>query len=172
MPDVETLKSFNTGLVEEFRANGGKVGGKYQGVNLLLLTTTGAKTGQPRVTPLAYFRFDGKLIIVGSSWGAQSHPAWVRNLGANPSVHVEVGTESFDATARELPAAGRELVWTHVVATAPVFGENQSRTAPARWGGPRASARRRCSASTKGGPIASSRCGSGRDPRDARTPAR
>jgi deazaflavin-dependent oxidoreductase (nitroreductase family) len=88
MPDVETIKSFNTGLVEEFRANGGKVGDKYKGANLSLLTTTGAKTGQPRITPLAYFRFDGKLIIIGSSWGAQSHPAWVRNLWANPSVHV------------------------------------------------------------------------------------
>jgi deazaflavin-dependent oxidoreductase (nitroreductase family) len=128
MPDIETLKSFNTGLVEEFRANGGKVGGKYQEANLLLLTTTGAKTGQPRVTPLAYFRLDGKLIIVGGSWGAQSHSAWVRNLWANPSVHVEVGTESFDATARELPVAERELVWTQVVATAPVIGEYQSRT--------------------------------------------
>jgi deazaflavin-dependent oxidoreductase (nitroreductase family) len=70
----------------------------------------------------------GKLIIVGGSWGAQSHPAWVRNLWANPSVHVEVGTESFDATARELPVAERELVWTQVVATAPVIGEYQSRT--------------------------------------------
>jgi deazaflavin-dependent oxidoreductase (nitroreductase family) len=88
----------------------------------------GARTGQPRVTPLAYFRLDGKLIIVGGSWGAQSHPAWVRNLWANPSVHVEVGTESFDATARELPVAERELVWTQVVATAPVIGEYQSRT--------------------------------------------
>ena len=110
MPDVETIKSFNTGLVEEFRADGGKVGGTYKGANLLLLTTTGAKTRKPRVTPLAYFRFDGKLIIIGSSWGAQAHPAWVRNLWANPSVHVEVGTESFDATARELPAAEREPV--------------------------------------------------------------
>ena len=128
MPDVGTIKSFNTALVEEFRANGGKVAGKYEGANLLLLTTTGAKTGQPRTTPLAYFRFDGKLIIVGSSWGAQSHPAWVRNLWANPSVHVEVGTDSFDATARALSAAEREALWTQVVATAPVFGEYQGRT--------------------------------------------
>ena len=128
MPDVETIKSFNTGLVEEFRANGGKVGDKYKGANLSLLTTTGAKTGQPRITPLAYFRFDGKLIIIGSSWGARSHPAWVRNLWANPSVHVEVGTESFDATARELPAAERERVWAQVVETEPVFGEYQGRT--------------------------------------------
>jgi deazaflavin-dependent oxidoreductase (nitroreductase family) len=128
MPDIETLKSFNTGLVEEFRANGGKVSGKYQEANLLLLTTTGAKTGQPRVTPLAYFRFDGKLIIIGGSWGAQPHPAWVRNLWANPSVRVEVDTESFDATARELRAAERELVWTQIVATAPVIDEYQSRT--------------------------------------------
>ena len=121
-------QTFNTGLVEEFRANGGKVGDKYKGANLSLLTTTGAKTGQPRITPLAYFRFDGKLIIIGSSWGAQSHPAWVRNLWANPSVHVEVGTESFDAMARELPAAEREPVWAQVVATAPVFREYQGRT--------------------------------------------
>ena len=128
MPDVETIKTFNRGLVEDFRANGGKVGGKYKGANLLLLTTTGAKTGQPRITPLAYFRFAGKLIIIGSSWGAQSHPAWVRNLSANPSVHVEVGTESFDATARELPDAERDPVWVQVVATEPVFDEYQSRT--------------------------------------------
>ena len=128
MPDVETIKSVNTGLVEEFRANGGKVGGTYKGANLLLLTTTGAKTRKPRVTPLAYFRFDGKLIIIGSSWGAQAHPAWVRNLWANPLVHVEVGMESFDATARELPAAEREPVWAQVIATAPVFGEYQCRT--------------------------------------------
>jgi deazaflavin-dependent oxidoreductase (nitroreductase family) len=128
MPDVENIKSFNSGLIEDFRTNGGKVGGKYKGANLLLLTTTGAKTGQPRVTPLAYFRFDGKLIIIGSSWGALSHPSWVRNVRANPSVHVEVGTDSFDATARELPDAEREPLWAQVVATAPVFGEYQSRT--------------------------------------------
>lgn len=102
MPDAETIKSFNTALVEEFRANGGKVAGRYKGTNLLLLTTTGAKTGQPRITPLAYFRFDGKL--------------------------VEVGTESFDATARELSAAQHEPLWTQVVATAPVSGEYQGRT--------------------------------------------
>src|SRR5690349_23969391 len=128
MPDVETVKSFNSRLIEDFRTNGGKVGGKYTGANLLLLTTTGAKTGQPRITPLAYFRIDGKLIIIGSSWGALSHPAWVRNLRANPSVHVEVGAESFDATSRELPDAEREPVWAQVVATAPVFGVYQSRT--------------------------------------------
>ena len=77
------MKAFNKNIVEEFRANGGKVGGQFAGADLLLLTTTGAKSGQPRLAPLAYFTIDGKMIIIGSKAGADTNPDWVHNLRAN-----------------------------------------------------------------------------------------
>ncbi len=86
------MKAFNNNIVDEFRANGGKVGGPFEGADLLLLTTTGAKSGEPRLAPLAYLSVDGKTIIIGSYAGADIHPAWVHNLRANPRAHVEVGT--------------------------------------------------------------------------------
>lgn len=72
LPDTDTINAFNRAIVDEFRANGGKVGGQFEGANLLLLHTTGAKSGQPRVSPLAYFDIDGKLIVIGSFAGARS----------------------------------------------------------------------------------------------------
>jgi deazaflavin-dependent oxidoreductase (nitroreductase family) len=95
---------------------------------LLLLTTTGAKSGQRRVSPLAYFRIDGKLIIIGSFRGAPVSPAWVHNLRANPQAHVEVGTDAFDVTARELPSDERDELYPKVTAVAPGFGESQAKT--------------------------------------------
>src|SRR4029079_12753015 len=70
IPDADAMKAFNKNLIDEFRANGGKVGGPFAGADLLLLTTTGAKSGQPRVAPLAYLTIDGKMIIIGSKAGA------------------------------------------------------------------------------------------------------
>jgi deazaflavin-dependent oxidoreductase (nitroreductase family) len=128
VPDIETLNAFNKNIVDEFRANGGKVTGQFAHADLLLLTTTGAKSGQPRVSPLAYFRIDGKLIIIGSFAGAPVNPAWVHNLRANPQAHVEVGSEAFDVTARELPPAEREELFPKVTAAAPGFAEYQSKT--------------------------------------------
>ena len=131
-PDAETVNAFNKGIIEEFRANDGKVGGPFANANLLLLTTTGARSGRPRVNPLAYFRIDGKLIIIGSFAGAPVSPAWVHNLRANPRARVEVGSESgidaFDVTARELPPAEREELFPKVTAVAPGFAEYQSKT--------------------------------------------
>ena len=94
----------------------------------MLLTTTGAKSGQQRVSPLAYFRIDGQLIIIGSFAGAPVNPAWVHNLRANPQAHVEVGTDAFDVTARELPSAEREELFPRVTEVAPGFAEYQSKT--------------------------------------------
>jgi deazaflavin-dependent oxidoreductase (nitroreductase family) len=128
MPDVETIKNLNKNVVAEFRANDGKVTGEFTHADLLLLTTTGAKSGQPRLSPLAYFRIDGKLIIVGSFAGAPVNPAWVHNLRARPQAHVEVGTESFDVTARELPSDEREELFPKLTAAAPGFAEYQSKT--------------------------------------------
>jgi deazaflavin-dependent oxidoreductase (nitroreductase family) len=128
IPDTATINAFNKGLIDEFRANGGKVTGQFAGADLLLLSTTGARSGQTRVSPLAYFRIDGKLIIIGSFAGAPVDPAWVHNLRANPRARVEVGTGAFDVTARELPAAERDALFEKVAAAAPGFAEYQSKT--------------------------------------------
>ncbi len=131
IPDTAPLNAFNQSIIDEFRANDGKVGGQFANADLLLLTTTGAKSGQRRVSPLAYFRIDGKLIVIGSFAGAPVNPAWVHNLRANPQAHVEVGTEEFDVTARELTSAEREQLFPKVTAAAPGFAEYQSKTSRA-----------------------------------------
>jgi deazaflavin-dependent oxidoreductase (nitroreductase family) len=94
------MNDFNEQLIEEFRANGGKVGGPFAGANLLLLHTTGAKSGRRRVNPLAYRRDGDHFVIFGSKGGAPTNPDWFHNLRAHPSATVEVGTEQFDVTAR------------------------------------------------------------------------
>lgn len=129
--DTEFLDGFNRNVVEEFRANGGKVGGQFEGADLLLLHTTGAKSGKPRLSPLAFLTVDGKMLIVGSYAGAPKDPAWVHNLRANPKVRIEVGSDSYDATARELPADERDAAYPKIAAAAPVFAEYQANTSRA-----------------------------------------
>lgn len=128
VPDAETMNAFNKSIIDEFRSNGGKVGGPFEGATLLLLTSTGAKSGQPRLAPLAYLTIEGKMIIIGSKAGADTNPDWVHNLRANPRAHIEVGTEEYDVIARELPADEREETYPKVVALAPGFGDYQSKT--------------------------------------------
>lgn len=127
-PDAETVNAFNKSIIDEFRANDGKFGGQFAGADLLLLHTTGAKSGQPRVSPLAYFRIDGKLIIIGSFAGAPVSPAWVHNLRADPRARVELGADTFGVTARELPAGERAALFDKVTAAAPGFAEYQAKT--------------------------------------------
>lgn len=127
-PDAETVNAFNNSIIDEFRANDGKVGGQFEGANLLLLHTTGAKSGQPRVSPLAYFDIDGRLVIIGSFAGAPKDPAWVHNLRANPQARVEIGTDAFDVVAHELPADERAALFDKVTAVAPGFAEYQAKT--------------------------------------------
>lgn len=129
--DAAALDDFNRGVVEEFRANGGKVGGPFEGGTLVLLHTVGAKSGRPRLSPLAYLEIDGKVLIVGSYAGAPSNPAWVHNLRANPKAHIEIGTEAYDVTARELPADEREAAYPKIIEKAPVFAEYQAKTSRA-----------------------------------------
>ncbi|WP_327318531.1 nitroreductase/quinone reductase family protein [Streptomyces sp. NBC_01235] len=141
--------SFNESVIEEFRANGGKVGGPFEGGNLLLLTTTGAKSGTERTTPLAYVRHDDTLLVIGSNLGAPSHPHWYRNLLAHPVVRVELGTETFQALAVPAEGARREELFERAVRTAPGYADYQARTArslpvvvleraePDGWEGPR-----------------------------------
>jgi deazaflavin-dependent oxidoreductase (nitroreductase family) len=128
LTNPEAVKNFNRGIVDEFRATGGKVTGPFTEAELLLLTTTGAKSGRPRVSPLAYFHVDDKLIVIGSFHGAPFNPGWVHNLRANPRAHIEIGTDAFDVTARELPPAEREELFGKLTAVAPVIAESQSKT--------------------------------------------
>jgi deazaflavin-dependent oxidoreductase (nitroreductase family) len=127
-PDAEALKAFNESIVDEFRANDGTVGGPFEGNQLLLLTTTGAKSGQPRVSPLSCKRIDGKLLIIAGNGGADVNPSWVYNLRANPSAHVELAAESFTVTARELPPAERDELMPKLSAAISAFAEYQANT--------------------------------------------
>src|SRR5262245_34469424 len=87
--DPGVLARFNSAVIDEFRANGGAVGGPFEESAVMLLTMTGAKSGQPRMTPLEYFMVDDRVIVVGTRGGAETNPAWVHNLRANPNVHAE-----------------------------------------------------------------------------------
>jgi deazaflavin-dependent oxidoreductase (nitroreductase family) len=127
-PDAETLKAFNKDIADEFRANAGRVGGPFEGNELLLLTTRGAKSDEPRVSPLSCKRIDGKLLIIAGNGGADVNPAWVYNLRANPRARVELGTESFDVTARELPPAERDDIIPKLTAEVTAFAEFQAKT--------------------------------------------
>jgi deazaflavin-dependent oxidoreductase (nitroreductase family) len=124
-PDIETTKAFNAKIADEFRANNGEVSA-FAGNELLLLTTTGAKSGQPRLSPLSCRRIDGKLVVIGGYGGADVNPAWVYNLRANPRARVELGGESFDVDARELLGADREDIVPKVIAIAPQFADFQA----------------------------------------------
>ncbi|OBK80239.1 nitroreductase family deazaflavin-dependent oxidoreductase [Mycobacterium sp. 1164985.4] len=128
MTEISNFKEFNEAIVDEFRANGGKVGGPFEGANLLLLHTTGAKSSQPRVSPLAYFDIDDRIYVVGSFAGADKDPAWVHNLRADPRVRVEIGAGECHANARELPRDERDELYPKLVEITPVFGEYQAKT--------------------------------------------
>jgi deazaflavin-dependent oxidoreductase (nitroreductase family) len=124
---------FNAQVIEEFRGNEGVVGGMFEGMTLLLLHDKGAKSGKAHIHPLAYLGDDGRYVIFASKGGAPTNPAWYHNLKAHPDVRVEVGTETFDATATELTGEERERVFRAQAERAPQFAEyakNTSRTIP------------------------------------------
>ncbi|MCB5164205.1 nitroreductase/quinone reductase family protein [Streptomyces bambusae] len=119
---------FNQRVIEEFRAGGGKVGGPFEGGDLLLLTTVGARSGTEHTVPLGYVRDGGVLFVIGSAGGADRHPAWYHNLLAHPMVRVELGTEEFEAVA--VPAEGEQhaRLFAAAVRTAPGYGDYQRQT--------------------------------------------
>lgn len=121
-------QDWNTKIIEEFRANQGKVGGMFKGTPLLLLHHTGAKTGTVRVNPLAYRAEGSHLIVFASKGGAPTNPDWYHNLLANPRATVEVGTEVRDVRARVAQGEERERLWNEQVQRAPAFGQYQQRT--------------------------------------------
>ena len=124
---AEDFKSFNDNLIAEFRANGGKVGGMFAGAPLMLLTTTGAKTGQPRVAPLVYTTDGDDYVIIASKGGAPTNPDWYHNIVANPEVTVEIGTETFPARAR-VAGDDRDRLFDQQAALMPNFAEYQQNT--------------------------------------------
>jgi len=115
---------YNRQLIEEFRADRSKFGGRP----LLLLTTTGAKSGQRRTTPMMYVRDGDHLMVIASNVGAPTHPAWYHNLMAHPDVTVEVGNETFEATAIVTTGEERHRLWTRIVELHPFFSEHQAKT--------------------------------------------
>ncbi len=121
------IKEYNHQLIEEFRANHQQAGGQFEGRPLLLLTTTGAKSGKRRTTPMMYIPDGERLLVVASNAGAPTHPDWYRNLVAHPRVTVEVGTETFDATAVVAEGEARQQLWTRIVELYPFFAEHQAK---------------------------------------------
>lgn len=119
---------FNRKIIEEFRANGGETFGPFKGRPLLLLTTTGAKSGEPRTTPLVYSRDGKRIVVIASMGGAPKHPAWFLNLRANPEVTVELGTEKFRARASTAGAEERDRLYAQQAAEMPAFNEYQQKT--------------------------------------------
>lgn len=123
------MDEYNRQVIAEFRANGGRVGGRFAGVPMLLLTTRGAKSGRERTTPLVCRPEGEALVIVASKAGAPTHPAWYHNIVAHPDVTVEFGTETFPARARIARGDERERLYAAQAAMLPVFNDYRARTA-------------------------------------------
>ena len=124
-----SANEWNRPIVEEFRANEGKVGGPFEGMPLLLLHNRGAKSGQERINPLAYQRLGDDSVAVFASYGGNPrHPDWYRNVVANPEVEVEFGSERYPARARVAGDEERTRIWEAQKQALPQFGEYESKT--------------------------------------------
>jgi deazaflavin-dependent oxidoreductase (nitroreductase family) len=119
----------NQRVIDEFRANAGRVGGRFEGRPLLLLHNRGAKTGAERINPVAYQRLsDDSVAVFASQGGAPTNPDWYHNVVANPDVTVELGTETFSARARVTEGAERESIWDRQKRDWPAFAEYEEKT--------------------------------------------
>ena len=125
---VAQMLDFNNKIIEEFRANEGKVTGPFSGAPLLLLTTTGAKSGVTRTTPLAYSADGDRLIIIASYAGGPRHPAWFLNLRANPEVTIELPNETFTTNVVITEGEERQRLFDQQAAKMPNFAEYQAKT--------------------------------------------
>lgn len=122
------MSDWNKKIIEEFRANEGKVGGPFENMTLLLLHTTGAKSGLPRINPAAYTEDGDRLVIIASKGGADTHPDWYYNVVANPNVTVEVGTEKYNAVATVEQEPERTRLYDQMAAQYPGFEEYRQNT--------------------------------------------
>ncbi|GGO67653.1 nitroreductase family deazaflavin-dependent oxidoreductase [Nonomuraea cavernae] len=119
---------FNQQIIDEFRANEGRVGGAFEGSSLVLLTTRGARTGRPATTPVMYLRDGDRVVVIASNAGADNHPAWYHNLRANPRVTAEIGTETFEAEAVVIDGEERDRLYARMVEIAPGFADYEAKT--------------------------------------------
>lgn len=122
------IVGFNQQVITEFRANGGKVGGMFEGAPILILHTVGAKSGRELVSPLVFHAEGEQYLVYGSAGGADRHPAWYHNLVANPEVTVEVGTETVPMRATVSTGEERDRLFAEQVGRAPGFGDYQRKT--------------------------------------------
>ena len=118
---------FNAQIIEEFHANGGRVGGMFEGMPLLLLHHTGAKSGKSRINPLAYQADGGRYVIFASKAGAPTNPDWYHNLKAQPNVTIEVGTDTIDVVASEATGEERERLYRTQAERVPQFAEYETK---------------------------------------------
>jgi deazaflavin-dependent oxidoreductase (nitroreductase family) len=125
---MDKPNDWNKRVIEEFRANGGQVGGRYENINLLLIHTTGAKSGKPRLNPVAYMMDGDRYVIIASKRGAPTNPDWYHNLVALPKVTIEVGTETVQARAEVVPEPERSELYARMAAKYPAFAEYERRT--------------------------------------------
>lgn len=119
---------FNAQVIEEFRANAGRVGGPFENQPLLLLHHTGARTGAERINPLVYLRDGDRYVIFASKGGAPTNPGWYHNLKAQPEVTIEVGAESLSAVASEATGDERDRLFTAQAERFPQFADYQRKT--------------------------------------------
>ena len=122
------MHEFNQQIITEFRANGGKVGGRFDGAPMILVHHTGAKSGTERVTPLVHLADGDSWVIFASKAGAPSNPAWYHNLMAHPETTIEVGDETIDVTAIEATGAERDRLFEAQKAAMPQFAEYEANT--------------------------------------------
>ncbi len=122
------MSDFNASIIDEFRANEGKVGGPFEGAPMLLLHTTGRHSGTARVNPLVYWPEGDRMVIFASKGGAPSHPDWYRNLMAQPDTTVEVGTDTVAVHARETEGDERQGLFDRITAVMPGFADYQAKT--------------------------------------------
>jgi len=122
------MKEINRQVIEEFRANGGKVGGQFAGAPMVLLTTKGAKSGKTYVNPLVFSRDDDKYVIIASFAGGPKNPSWFHNLVAHPTPTVEIGGERFQAKATFPSGAERERLFNQQASQMPIFNEYRKKT--------------------------------------------
>jgi deazaflavin-dependent oxidoreductase (nitroreductase family) len=127
--EIPDVNDFNRAIIEEFRANAGKVGGPFEGAPVLLLTTTGAKSGERRTTPVLYLPDGGRMVVVASKAGAPANPAWYHNLMANPAASVEIGTDTVEVTAVVTSGEERERLFNRQTESYPQFAEYRKKTA-------------------------------------------
>jgi deazaflavin-dependent oxidoreductase (nitroreductase family) len=125
---MTTANNFNQRIIEEFRANGGKVGGPFEGAPMLLLTSTGAKSGRRHTTPLVYLPDGDRFVVIASKGGAPKHPDWYHNLVAHPETTIEVGSETIPVTAVVITGEERDRLYATQAGLRPAFSEYQTKT--------------------------------------------